>query len=311
MAIFNSDDISLAPKISGYPSTYEDTIAYLRDIESYHQRDGILIPTTPENFISVDGDSNIYLTDLLPSLVRVDTEIVTISSESSGDKLLISDTVKELSLNINEDIEIFLDVLPPDSEPLDINLMKGTLNITFLNSSLSPDSTIGIDGDVLTIDGVKTGLNLITPDLNIAGNGIRVFTVDSNGSYFEYGTPFEEIISPQNVDLTDPQNVDLTDPILFSDDDLIVSEQEFDIEFQDVGQGLEANIENSSTQTLESLITDSDLYVIQETNFETQNQLELENLETIDQTETISIDNIIEISNLVDLGLQDEVGDLI
>jgi len=303
MAIFNSDDISLAPKISGYPSTYEDTIAYLRDIESYHQRDGILIPTTPENFISVDGDSNIYLTDLLPSLVRVDTEIVTISSESSGDKLLISDTVKELSLNINEDIEIFLDVLPPDSEPLDINLIKGTLNITFLNSSLSPDSTIGIDGDVLTIDGVKTGLNLITPDLNIAGNGIRVFTVDSNGSYFEYGTPFEEVISPQNADLTDS--------ILFSDDDLIVSEQEFDIEFQDVGQGLEANIENSSTQTLESLITDSDLYVIQETNFETQNQLELENLETIDQTETISIDNIIEISNLVDLGLQDEVGDLI
>jgi len=303
MAIFNSDDISLAPKISGYPSTYEDTIAYLRDIESYHQRDGILIPTTPENFISVDGDSNIYLTDLLPSLVRVDTEIVTISSESSGDKLLISDTVKELSLNINEDIEIFLDVLPPDSEPLDINLIKGTLNITFLNSSLSPDSTIGIDGDVLTIDGVKTGLNLITPDLNIAGNGIRVFTVDSNGSYFEYGTPFEEVISPQNADLTDS--------ILFSDDDLIVSEQEFDIEFQDVGQGLEANIENSSTQTLESLITDSDLYVIQETNFETQNQLELENLETIDQSETISIDNIIEISNLVDLGLQDEVGDLI
>ena len=303
MAIFNSDDISLAPKISGYPSTYEDTIAYLRDIESYHQRDGILIPTTPENFISVDGDSNIYLTDLLPSLVRVDTEIVTISSESSGDKLLISDTVKELSLNINEDIEIFLDVLPPDSEPLDINLMKGTLNITFLNSSLSPDSTIGIDGDVLTIDGVKTGLNLITPDLNIAGNGIRVFTVDSNGSYFEYGTPFEEVISPQNADLTDS--------ILFSDDDLIVSEQEFNIEFQDVGQGLEANIENSSTQTLESLITDSDMYVIQETNFETQNQLELENLETIDQSETISIDNIIEISNLVDLGLQDEVGDLI
>jgi len=303
MAIFDSDSISLAPKISGYSSTYEDTIAYLRDIESYHERDGILIPTTPENFISVDGDSNIYLTDLLPSLVRVDTEIVTISSESSGDKLLISDTVKELSLNINEDIEIFLDVLPPDSEPLDINLIKGTLNITFLNSSLSPDSTIGIDGDVLTIDGVKTGLNLITPDLNIAGNGIRVFTVDSNGSYFEYGTPFEEVISPQNADLTDS--------ILFSDDDLIVSEQEFDIEFQDVGQGLEANIENSSTQTLESLITDSDLYVIQETNFETQNQLELENLETIDQSETISIDNIIEISNLVDLGLQDEVGDLI
>ena len=290
MAIFDSDSISLAPNISGYSSTYEDTVAYLRDIESYYERDGILIPTTPENFISVNGDSNIYLNDSSPSLVRVDTEIVSINSESSGDTLLISDTVNKLSLDINEDVEIFLDDFPPDTDPLDINLVRGTVNITLLNSSLSPDSVISIVDDTLTIDGFVTGLNFTALDPNINGNGIRIFTVESNDSLFEYGIAFEETTSPQSTDLTDP--------ILFSDDDLIVSEQEFDV-----------SVENITPQGLENLITESDLYIIKETSFQTLEPLQ--NSTAIENYEQISMDDVIEISNLVDLGLQDEIGDLI